>query len=251
MLSRILILMAVSLSAAAWSQETSAPLMAIEKTQSRLTVRGIVSSPGHADILERTAAEQFSGLTAQFELDTGRNLPPAWSRTTNLVLQAMSNTQSATAEISPTTITMRGFTGDAKAWHEGLGALQRYLPTGTTLQTEVSPLSAGQSFESMCRQVFASALKVRRIEFQPGSDALTSSAYALLDELTELAFDCPTAVVSVTAGGDSSETGSGLGKSRANAIAGYLAERGVPSSRIRTTDAGNARARRAVFSITF
>lgn len=225
--------------------------MAIEKTQSRLTIKGIVSSPGHADILKRTAAEQFSGLTVEFELDTGRNLPPAWSRTTNLALQAMSNTQSATAEISPTTITMRGFTGDAKTWHDGLGALQRYLPTGTRLHDEVSPLNAGQSFESMCRQVFANALKSRRIVFQAGSDALSTSAYALLDELTELAFDCPTAVVSVAAGGDDNEPGSALGTSRVNAIAEYLVGHGVPSARIRTTESGNARARRAIFSITF
>ena len=247
---RILALMAALLSTQAAAQEVGEPYLGIEKTQVRLTIHGVVSSDGHADILRHTASADFAGLETQIDVTTGRSLPPAWSLTTDLALRALAHTQSATAEVTTAKITMRGFTSDPRAWYDALGRLEKNLPEGSTLHSDVGPLRAGQTFSSMCRQVFADALRIRKIEFQRGSTTLSSGAFALLDELVELAMDCPTAAITVSAAGDGGDNPA-LGHSRVEKIVAYLIEGGLSPERVAGSEMGATRAGRAYFSVTF
>ena len=223
----------------------------IEKNQARLTIRGGVSSAGHEQILRQTTARLFPDSQPEIDLDIRSGLPSAWSLITDLTLQALSRTQASTATITPDVIELRGYTTNASAWFDALSRLEKHLPHSMELRSSVSSISARQSFSSMCRQLFAAALRSHRIEFAEGSNTLSSSAHGLLDELTELGMDCPAAAIRITGSGDGGPASQHAGKQRAEAVVAYMVQRGFDATRLEALGSGTSDNRRIVFAVSF
>jgi len=226
-------------------------LILIERNQTRLAIRGDTSSAGHERVLQRTVSRLFPDTQLETVLKTRSGLPSSWSLITDLTLQAMSHTQSSTARITPDGIELRGFTADASAWFSAIDRLEKHLPVDMPLHSLVHPVSARQSFSSMCRQLFAAALRSHRIEFAKGSNTLSSSAHGLLDELAELGMDCPAAAISITGSGDGGPTSQHTGRQRAETVAAYLRERGLDGARLQIFGSTTSDNRRIVFAVSF
>lgn len=223
----------------------------IERGNSLLVVHGIVSSAGHERILRETAARDFAGSDVEIRLQIGRQLPPGWSLLTDLTLRAMSHTQSGSANITPEAVSLRGYATDANAWLRALSRVESSLPAGADLNSAVTLVVAGQSIDSLCRQLFAAAFRTRKIRFRKGSVQLSSSAHPLLDQMVELGTDCPAARIEVSGSGDGGAENGQTGLQRAEAVVAYLRRRGLDSARLRAVANASSANRRIVFSITF
>ncbi|WP_291072200.1 OmpA family protein [Hyphomonas sp.] len=131
----------------------------------------------------------------------------------------------------------------------------RTLPYGSIGDVEI----LAQEVVETCEEELARLLEASRIEFDPGSDLITSSKAALLDLTARAATDCPGRL---RVEGHTDNTGSAalnesLSKRRAEAVRAALIQRGVAPSRIlaagygaskpigdNTTDEGRALNRR-------
>ena len=80
------------------------------------------------------------------------------------------------------------------------------------------------------------------LNFEKSSDTIGTSARSLLDEIVEIAFDCPSLMISVT--GHTDNTGNeasnrALSKARAESVVAYLSERGIDPGRLSAAGAGS------------
>lgn len=115
----------------------------------------------------------------------------------------------------------------------------RSLPYGSVGDVEI----LAQEVVETCEEELARLLEASRIEFDPGSDQITSSKAALLDLTARAATDCPGRL---RVEGHTDNTGSGalnenLSRRRAEAVRAALIQRGVAPSRIIAAGFGPAK----------
>lgn len=216
-----------------------------------LTVSGAISSPTNREILGQTAARLFPATDIAFNVDVASGLPPTWSLITDQTLRALEHSYSATATISDTAVVIRGTTSEPAAMRAALSRLRTFLPADMQLQSNVAAMASTQSFESMCRQLYAAALQERSIVFAARSTRLSSSAFGLLDTLAELSHDCPTARITVTGSGDGGDSSAITGRHRADSVLAYLSDRGVQRDRLSARGSADQTDRRIRFQIRF
>lgn len=246
----VLMLVLASTVAAAESK-TDPAVFVIELSQARLSLRGVISSTGHEQILRRTVARQFPDIRTEIDLDISSELPASWSLTTDQTLRALVHTQSATATITSGRIVLRGITSSPDAWFAALGHLEMLLAPEVSIESAVNPFSNAKSFDSLCMQLFTAAFRNHNIEFARGSKILSTSAYGPLDEVVELGTDCPSAKITISGNGDGGPANQPNGKQRAEAVAAYLARRGLAPSRLQTVGAKTSPSRHIIFSVSF
>ncbi|MFN3910406.1 OmpA family protein [Hyphomonas sp.] len=115
----------------------------------------------------------------------------------------------------------------------------RPLPYGSVGDVEI----LAQEVVETCEEELARLLEASRIEFDPGSDQITSSKAALLDLTARAATDCPGRL---RVEGHTDNTGSAalnenLSQRRAEAVRAALIQRGVAPSRIFAAGYGPAK----------
>ncbi len=115
----------------------------------------------------------------------------------------------------------------------------RSLPYGSVGDVEI----LAQEVVETCEEELARLLEASRIEFDPGSDQITSSKAALLDLTARAATDCPGRL---RVEGHTDNTGSAplnesLSRRRAEAVRAALIQRGVAPSRIIAAGFGPAK----------
>lgn len=207
-------------------------------------ISGAISSPANQNILRATAARLHADRSPSFKVTVRTALPPAWALVTDLTLQTLAQTKSATATVRPKVISIRGFTEDRAAWGESVDRIATLLPAGWDLEYQVEEMAAADSMRRQCIDLFRMAIRGRPIEFERSSAELGSAAAPLLDELIQIAVDCPGSQVRII--GHTDNTGDesvnlALSRQRARAVADYLVAGGIAESRIHANGVGSAR----------
>lgn len=249
-----LILALTTTIASTTEQQSKAPAVSpeirftVEKSRDRLALRGDVSSTAHEAILRQTAALLYPGASTVIDLQWRSHMPPGWALVTEMAMRALSGTQSASAVVTEQRVHIRGIHTNETAWLQALARLEKSLLPGMRLQSQVSFLQKSSSFSAQCQKLFAAAMNGRQIAFPPSSDVLGSNAFGLLDELLEIALDCPAAIITVTGHTDDSgneEMNLELSKARAQAVVDYMVARGIDSRRLIAVGAGSSQPRHA------
>jgi OOP family OmpA-OmpF porin len=223
--------------------DQASPVLTVERSNSEIIIAGDVSSAAHeARILE--IVESFTPNTkVGKELRIRTPLPAGWAQVTELLLRAIEQTRSSVAYVDEQQIFIRGFTSDRAAWQAAIELLEKNLLPDMRLGHEVEELTFAASLEEQCQQLFASALRERQIRFKHSGYELSSSAYSLIDELIQIAADCPTAAITITGHTDDSgdaHTNQLLSKARADSVVAYMVAGGIAAERLRSHGAGSS-----------
>ncbi len=203
-----------------------------------------MSSVAHESILRQRTQALFPQKSTSFDLRERPAMPPGWALTSEMRLRAVAETYSSVTKITAAGIEVRGITGDASAWHNGLTQVELRLLPGMRLEDEVSEIRPTDSPDRHCAAVFRSALRGRNIEFPRSGGSLGTRAGPLLDELIQIATDCPAGHISITGHTDSTgneTTNLALSKTRADAVAAYMVKGGITADRFTTVGAGSSR----------
>ncbi|MDA0993154.1 MAG: OmpA family protein [Proteobacteria bacterium] len=179
-----------------------------------------------------------------FELHEQPGLPPGWALISELTLHAAAYTYSSTTEITPSKIIIRGVTTSAEELERTLSQLEKTLLPGMELERKIEEIRLPGSFYRQCVSVFRTASRGRKIEFPRASAALGTSASPYLDELIQIAVDCPKSIIRIT--GHTDNTGEesnnvALSQARADEVAAYLISGGLAATRLVTKGAGSSR----------
>ncbi len=105
---------------------------------------------------------------------------------------------------------------------------------------ESAPDSA--QFNSLCENLMNQVLQDATVSFTRSSVDIGTSALAMLDEIVEIAFDCPSLKIAVTGHTDNRGTEAfnrALSKARAESVVAYLTDRGIESDRLSAFGAGS------------
>ncbi len=97
-------------------------------------------------------------------------------------------------------------------------------------------------FNSLCQNLMGQVLQQANLNFAKSSDKIPTSAQSVLDEIVEIAFDCPALLISVTGHTDNTgneATNRALSKARAESVVAYLTERGIDPLRLSADGVGS------------
>ena len=225
------------------SLEPQPPSLRIDLGKSQITMTGDASSAAHLTLLQQLAAEISPELPLKDEMQVRMSLPPGWALVTEMTLRAVGQTYEATATVEPKRVTVRGFAADGTAWQAAAGRLQENLLPDMLFHSYVSELIPADSFGEQCLNLLQAVTSRRRVRFSQAGGELNSNAYALLDELIEIAADCPAIRISVTGHTDGSgdpELNNLLSKARADAVTAYMVGQGLAADRFETFGAGSS-----------
>lgn len=97
-------------------------------------------------------------------------------------------------------------------------------------------------FDSLCADLMGQVMQQADVNFAKSSAEIGNSSMAMLDEIVEIAFDCPSLLIAVT--GHTDNTGNeaanrALSKVRAESVVAYLAERGIDRKRLSADGVGS------------
>lgn len=119
------------------------------------------------------------------------------------------------------------------------------VPQGFQVKTEISVRPpAAQVDITICQQIFNDTLSQNQIRFESGSAKINSELVALLDRLVEIALRCPSAKINIEGHTDSdgdADANQALSQARAEAVATFLVEAGLPSNRVEAAGFGSTR----------
>ncbi len=110
-------------------------------------------------------------------------------------------------------------------------------------QKAVEPPAGSARFNRLCEELMNQVLQQSNVKFAESSAEVGTNALGTLDEIVEIAFDCPSASITVTGHSDNtaSETANlALSKARAESVVAYMIERGIDPARLSAsgTDSG-------------
>ena len=106
----------------------------------------------------------------------------------------------------------------------------------------VKPHPDSAPFQRLCEELMSHVLQHSNVEFAQASADLGTNTRGTLDEIVEIAFDCPSLTITVTGHTDSTENEAvhiELGKARAESVVAYLTKRGIDPERLRASDVGS------------
>ena len=228
------------------NDHTEPPGFIAQLATSTLSVEGHASSTAHESILRDTVRRYFSDrghLRTSIALRWDVPTPPGWALVTDIALRALSTTQSASVEVTPERVFVRGITASPEEWDKAVGRIEAALLEGMQLTHEVVVVSGQTAYPQSCHHQLSELSASTVIDFVSSSSELATGAAPQLDAIVELSVECGFLVLEVTGHTDASgseDLNVALSRARAESVVDYLVTRGLARDRLIADGVGSA-----------
>jgi len=205
-----------------------------------LTLNGHTVSAEHEQRLLHVAAHFFSGVETNSRFTRLDAVPDRWAVTTQILLEALSATQSAEAILNSRALRIRGVA--TSEWREQLKRLRATVSNQTELDVDVIVPDSRIRATNLCSRAVGSQ-KAGMVYFEESSTTFRSSAYGALEKTISLADACRTATIVITGHTDSSgyePSNQRLSVARAELVADYFVKHGITRERLMVIGAGSS-----------
>ena len=210
------------------------PNFSVRFGRNHLHIAGTTASPVHEAALLQLVGEQFKDPAITTDFKAAVIVAEDWEVLSTRLLYLVAATETANASFDADSISIRGITRHASNYQNRLAFLERVMPEGRSVNSDVLVVSNSIPFDGLCRRNFAS-LTNESIRFRHSSTSIRQSSYPLLDKLVEFAYDCRAQKIAIT--GHTDATGSTawnqqISRARAEAVADHMIQRGVLRERL-------------------
>lgn len=222
---------------------TAEPELTLKYGRQALQLDLTSASPEHEEAILLLVREQFDGAQARVNFQSSPLPDSGWATLSARLLHLVAATDSAEAAVNDSVLRIRGTSGQAATVQQQLALLRDALPAAMTLDADILTTDPTLDIAELCARSFA-PIAQQTIHFPQTSTRVRDSSLPLLDRLVEFAYDCRDARIAVVGHTDSTGDESWnvqVSLARAQAVADYLANRGISSERLLLEGAGSAR----------
>jgi len=208
-----------------------------------LTLTGYVPDNNVHAALVAAAGRKFFNEKVVDNLKASIGAPAGFSDAVIPALGALSRLSTGTLIVSDREVKLSGDALYDAAAGQIRAGLTKDLPRGWQGRPEISVKPAAAPVDpTVCQQLFSDLLGKRRFRFEPGRAVIDPDSTGLLDRVTETAMSCPAANIEIAGHTDADGNDSfnqQLSEKRAQAVANYLVQAGLPAERFTSTGYGS------------
>lgn len=198
----------------------------------------------HAAIVAAVGRKFFNEKVVD-NLKASAGAPQGFQQAAIQALGALSRVSTGSLSLSDKDVKISGdalFDVAAQQIRDGLGG---ELPQGWKLNADISVKPSASAVDpTVCQQLFSELLGKARIRFESGRATIDQDSRGLLDRLIATALRCPTANIEVAGHTDSdgdAAANMSLSEKRAQAVADYLVQAGLPNTRLKAVGYGSTK----------
>src|SRR3954471_19023184 len=208
-----------------------------------LTLSGYVPDTNVHAATVAAAQRKFFNEKVIDNLKASLGAPSGFANAVIPALGALSRLSTGTLVVSDHEVKLSGDAFYEAAAGQIRAALTKDLPRGWQGKPEISVKPAAAPVDAtVCQQLFSDLLGKAKIRFESGRAVIDPDSAGLLDRLTETAMRCPAANVEIAGHTDADGNDSfnqQLSERRAQAVADYLVQAGLPAERFTATGYGS------------
>ncbi|MGY3437967.1 MULTISPECIES: OmpA family protein [unclassified Marinovum] len=216
--------------------------------EGQVQLRGRVSSEVARLTAESYAKAAFASVAVRNTARIDETLPGGWPVRVLAAIEALSNLTNGAVTVTPDDMQITGRTGDPAASATIAGLLSEKLGEGAEYTIDVAYVEALDPNAALptpqeCLSRIQTVLGDRKLNFEPGSDALDATGKDIMDDIAEVLTGCGAINLEIAGHTDSQGRESmnlDLSQTRAEAILTELRNRRVPTSTIRAKGYGEA-----------
>ena len=220
----------------------AAPVFEIVARRDTVTLSGTTVSAHHERELKRITAAAFPDREHRFQFRPLGVAPEWWSQTTQELTNALGLMSTPGARLDQDVLRVRALASSPPGAEQQLDTVLDLLPATHQLDIQIVPSGPDIGARGLCERHFGN-FTAGDVNFEQSGTVFRKSAYPVLDRVVALADACRGATVSITGHTDSSGSEAGnqwLSLARAQAVADYLADRGIDAPRLKVTGVGSA-----------
>ena len=211
-----------------------APGFVIRTGRKTLQVTGTTVSDQHERALLQLIGDHFDGFAVRTAFRPGLALPPYWDAATIRLLYLVATTESTNASLQPGHLQIDAVAVGASGFEDRLRFLRESLPANATVDADVRVVAADGTLQQSCERNFHAAAN-DAVYFRQSSATIRTSSYPILDRLAEYAYECRDSRIAIRGHSDASGSESWnrqISLARAQAVADYLVDRGIPAEQL-------------------
>jgi OOP family OmpA-OmpF porin len=217
--------------------------------EGQVQLRGRLGTDNLRTVVDSYAKARFGSDKVYIATRVVEGLPNDWAARVLTGIEALSGLSNGAVSVTPTTLTVRGNTGNPDASRNIATLLATKLGEAQEFEVDVAYLEkldpiAGIPTPAECEAEITSILQAGKISFEPGSATIDAATLGTMDKIAELLKTCGELRLEIQGHTDSQgreEMNLALSQSRAQSVLNELRARRVPTSSFTAQGYGEAR----------